>query len=267
MIVKEPPMPDLQDHRRFLKADLWREFDRMESDQRRGIPAPPVEKPAPAGAARVDLPPPERFTVGQMPVIEAIRRRRTRRVFTADPLTLEELAFLLWATQGASRDAAGDLLRRGEGLLRTVPSGGARHPFETYLVIRRVTGLAEGLYRYLPTTHQLAFLRPYAEIAGLAAAAWGQRRMMADAAVVFVWTALPYRSEWRYALVAAKLIAQDSGHVCQNLYLACEVIGAGTCAVGAYDQRGADAVVGVDGEEEFAIYLAPVGKYPETLMG
>ncbi len=258
-------MLTLHDHRDFLKADLWREFDRLESDQRRGIPAPPVEKPVPTESTRIDLPPPEQLTIGQMPLIEAIRRRRSRRVFTAEPLTLEELSFLLWATQGASRDAAGGLLWRGAALLRTVPSGGARHPFETYLVIRRVTGLAEGLYRYLPTTHQLAFLRPYAEIADLAAAAWGQRRMMADAAVVFVWTALPYRTEWRYTLVAAKLIAQDSGHVCQNLYLACEAIGAGTCAVGAYDQRGADAVVGVDGEEEFAVYLAPVGKYPETL--
>ncbi len=258
-------MPDIHDQRQFLKADLWRDFDRLESDQRRGIPAPPIEKPLPDGTRLVDLAPPERCTAGQMPLVEAIRRRRSRRVFTAEPLTLEELSFLLWATQGASRDAAGALLRRGAALLRTVPSGGARHPFETYLVIRRVTGLAAGLYRYLPVTHQLAFLRPDAEIAALAGAAWGQRGMLADAATVFVWTAIPYRSEWRYTLVAAKLIAQDSGHVCQNLYLACEAIGAGTCAVGAYDQTAVDAVVGVDGEEEFAVYVAPVGKYPETL--
>lgn len=260
-------MPTPNEFRSFLRADLWRHLDRVESDQKRGVPPPPIEKPLPPDAAIFDLVPPERFTVGQMPLIEAIRRRRSRRVFTAEPLTLEELSFLLWATQGASRDAAGGLLWRGVALLRTVPSGGARHPFETYLVVSRVTDLAAGLYRYLPVTHQLALLHPYADIAELAAAAWGQRRMLTDAAVVFVWTALPYRTEWRYPMVAAKLIAQDSGHVCQNLYLACEAIGAGTCAVGAYDQQTADALVGVDGEEEFAIYLAPVGKYPETLAG
>jgi nitroreductase len=52
----------------------------------------------------------------------------------------------------------------------------------------------------------------------------------------------------------------DVGHVCQNLYLACEAINAGTCAIGAYDQEAVDELIGVDGEEEFAIYLAPVGK-------
>ena len=45
--------------------------------------------------------------------------------------------------------------------------------------------------------------------------------------------------EWRYSLAAHKVIAIDVGHVCQNLYLACEAIGAGTCAVAAYDQDSA----------------------------
>ena len=61
-------------------------------------------------------------------------------------------------------------------------------------------------------------------------------------------------------VLSAKVIAQDSGHLCQNLYLACEAIGAGTCAIGAYDQDKIDPVLGVDGEDEFTIYVAPVGK-------
>ena len=78
--------------------------------------------------------------------------------------------------------------------------------------------------------------------------------------MVFIWTVIPYRSEWRYSLLAHKMMAQDSGHVCQNLYLACESIGAGTCALGAYNQTKIDAVLGVDGEEEFTFYMAPVGR-------
>ncbi len=66
--------------------------------------------------------------------------------------------------------------------------------------------------------------------------------------------------EWRYGLAAHKVIALDAGHVCQNLYLARHAIGAGTCAVAAYDQQRLDQLLGVDGEEEYAIYLAPVGK-------
>jgi nitroreductase len=52
----------------------------------------------------------------------------------------------------------------------------------------------------------------------------------------------------------------DAGHVCQNLYLACEAIDAGTCAIAAYNQEELDELLGLDGENEFAIYLAPVGK-------
>jgi SagB-type dehydrogenase family enzyme len=77
--------------------------------------------------------------------------------------------------------------------------------------------------------------------------------------VLFFWTAIPYRSEWRYAAASHKLIALDAGHLCQNLYLACEAIGAGTCAIGAYDQALCDELLGVDGVDELTVYAAPVG--------
>jgi SagB-type dehydrogenase family enzyme len=141
-----------------------------------------------------------------------------------------------------------------------VPSAGCRHALETYLVVSRVEGLAPGLYRYQPLEHQLCRLGEDANLAGRTAQACHGQRFVANAAVTFVWTAVPYRMEWRYTLVSPKLIALDAGHVCQNLYLACAAIGAGTCAVAAYSQREIDALLGVDGEEEFTVYLAPVGK-------
>ena len=49
-------------------------------------------------------------------------------------------------------------------------------------------------------------------------------------------------------------------HVCQNLYLAVEALGLGTCAIGAYDQAAMDALLELDGEDEYVIYLAPVSK-------
>jgi SagB-type dehydrogenase family enzyme len=81
-----------------------------------------------------------------------------------------------------------------------------------------------------------------------------------SAAATFAWTAIPYRMEWRYGLAAHKVIALDAGHVCQNMYLACEAIDAGTCAIAAYHQALMDELLGVDGKDEFTIYLAPVGK-------
>ena len=72
--------------------------------------------------------------------------------------------------------------------------------------------------------------------------------------------------EWRYGLAAHKVIALDAGHVGQNLYLACEAVGCGTCAIAAYDQEAMDHLLRIDGLDEFVIYLATVGKYRERLI-
>jgi SagB-type dehydrogenase family enzyme len=106
-------------------------------------------------------------------------------------------------------------------------------------------------------------LRPDPEIGRKAAMACFGQGFIAASAVTFFWTAIPARMEWRYDLAAHKVIAIDAGHVCQNLYLAAQTIGAGVCAVAAYDQEACDELLGVDGEEEFTIYLAPVGKRRE----
>lgn len=86
------------------------------------------------------------------------------------------------------------------------------------------------------------------------------QRYAGSGAVTFVWTTLPYRMEWRYGLCAHRVILMDAGHLCQNLYLACSAVNAGTCAIGAYDQEKMDTLIGVDGNEEFTLYLAPVGR-------
>jgi SagB-type dehydrogenase family enzyme len=247
-------MFSMTDNRKFLQSGDWDAWRREMTDQRRGLPPPPVEKPCPDESVLVDLVPSGELAVGGMPVIQAIRQRRSRRKFTRDPLTLEELSFLLWATQGLSRP-----LGEGSPSLRTVPSAGARHPFETYLLVNRVEGVGPGLYRYLPLEHKLCLLDEDGSTAReIHIACYDQ--YVAESAVTFIWTAIPYRTEWRYAHLAHRVILLDAGHVCQNLYLACEAIGTGACAVGAYDQARLDAALDVDGDDELAVYVAPVGR-------
>lgn len=253
----------METYRRFLKSDLWEEWRKLETDQRRGVPSPPPQKPYPKDAKLIGLVSPEDLTIGKMPLVEVIKSRRSHRKFTEEPLTLEELSFLLWATQGISKVTR--YVNKGvhDALsvftLRTVPSGGARHPFETYLLVNRVNGLKLGLYRYLPLQHKLYLLHTDTELTEKVHNACYEQYVK-NSAVTFIWTVIPYRTEWRYCMLSPKIIAQDSGHLCQNLYLASEAIGAGTCAIGAYDQKKMDSVLGVDGKEEFAIYVAPVGK-------
>jgi SagB-type dehydrogenase family enzyme len=247
-------MSQFDAHRAIMKSN-FPDLDRIASDQKLGKPQPPLEKPAPEGAATVALPPVDPGTLTECDFFTCLKRRRSRRSWVPGMLALEELSFLLWATQGVQR-----VFGRNYSTFRPVPSGGARHPFETYLAVSRVDGLAAGLYRYLPLTHALCLIRETADLGRpINEASLGQT-FVGDAPVVFVWTCLPCRGEWRYHVAAHKIMLIDAGHLCQNLYLACEAIGCGTCAVAAYDQRLIDSVVGVDGDEEFVVYLAPVGR-------
>lgn len=247
----------IESGRLFLTDRIRGEVDFSSTAQSLGEIQPPVQKGVPEGAVLVPLPPRHEWRVPPCDLLSAIGNRQSRRKFTDDPLSLAELSFLLWATQGVRAEM-------GAAVLRTVPSAGCRHPFETYIAALNVAGLEPALYRYLPLDHALMLVnKPPNMRFSLAAGAHGQR-FVAQAAVCFIWTAIPARTEWRYAEASHKVIALDAGHVCQNLYLACEAIRAGTCAVAAYRQDLMDALVGVDGYEEFTVYLAPVGKVGEV---
>jgi SagB-type dehydrogenase family enzyme len=230
--------------------DLLRDYT---SDERSGKPPPELQKPADERPIR-RLPgvKPDQHT--RLTLAQAVFERHSVRSYTQDPLELRELSFLLWATQGVRR-----VIGQGRASLRTVPSGGARHPIETYLFCRRVSDLPPGIYRYLPLDHAVCLHESLPAAGRLADAAVGQG-FLEEAAVTFVWVAVPYRMEWRYGPVSHKIIAMDAGHICQNLYLACQEIGMGTCAVGAYNQDACDELLGLDGREEMVIYMAPVGR-------
>ncbi|NQT12935.1 MAG: SagB/ThcOx family dehydrogenase [Planctomycetes bacterium] len=242
-------------YRYFLKDTVRRTIDFSQTGQSRQAPPPPLEKPFADDATRVDLVPPGEWQgIEAVAVESAIRNRKSRRNFKPGALSLDELSFLLWATQGVKQR-----IDRFTAL-RTVPSAGARHALETYLCVFEVEGLDAGFYRYLPLEHQLLFeFHEEQASAKLAEATLGQS-FAGKSAVTFIWTTIPERMEWRYDLAAHKVIAIDAGHACQNLYLGCEAIGAGVCAVAAYHQELMDQLLRVDGEEEFTIYLAPVGK-------
>jgi len=243
-------------NRFFLKDTIRQIVDFRLTGQNRGLPAPPVQKPCPEGAVSKELPDGAASLdrVCRMSLAGAIARRESVRSYSAEPLTLEDLSALLWSTQGVRR-----VLRR-DCALRTVPSAGARHALETYVAAIRVEGLAAGLYRYLPVDGRLEQLSIDDEIGSKAAHACLRQRFVAGSAATFFWTTIPERMEWRYDLAAHKVIAIEAGHVCQNLYLVCTALGAGACAIAAYDQAACDRLLGVDGEEEFTVYIASVGR-------
>lgn len=250
----------MKELRGYLKDLIRQKTDFSMTGQAQGIPMPPIQKPVPDGETPVALPQWREAVYPEGTLDKLIGERRSLRKYAETPLSAEEISFLLWATQGVSQATSGRVFR-------TVPSAGNRHSTETYLVLTRPalsrTGgsdLQTGLWRYLPLEHALLFLDCPDDLPGRIGKAVKDRAHVSQAPAVFFWACIPYRTEWRYAEASHKVIALDAGHICQNLYLAAGAIGCGTCAIAGYEQAAADALFHLDGEEEFIIYLAPVGK-------
>ncbi|AWI03643.1 SagB/ThcOx family dehydrogenase [Clostridium drakei] len=239
----------------FLKANVFKELDNIKTDQEKELAQPAIQKSSPSSIPLIDLVPIQDINLEETSVFQALKHRKTRRVFSNEPLSLEELSFLLWSVQGVKK-----IVNKGYATLRTVPSAGARHSFETYIAVSKVEGLEKGIYRYLPLEHKLSFLFSVEDLQQKLDDVVFNQRFVGKSAVTFIWTTIPYRMEWRYDIASPKLIALDAGHVCENLYLSAECINAGVCAVTAYDQEKIDKLINVDGNEEFTIYLAAVGK-------
>ena len=248
---------ELSRHRAFLKDTLRLQIDFSQTDQNRGVEPPPLQKPPRQDQVPLPLAGREAFeALRGTDLVDAIGLRRSRRRFLDQPLSLTELSWLRWATQGIT-----EILAPGCAL-RTVPAAGCRHAFETYLLASNIETLDTGVYRYLPVEHALVFEYAVDNLPDTLARATLGQAFIAAAPVTLAWTVIPYRMEWRYDIAAHRVIAMDVGHLCQNLYLACAAVGAGTCAIAAYHQQQMDALLKVDGENEFTIYLAPVGKIP-----
>lgn len=209
---------------------------------------PPQEEAYDSKRSLIHLPSP---SAPPIDLQEAIQRRASCRKYRESPLSLEELSFLLYVTQGV-KDVS-------ELTYRTVPSAGARHAFETYLLVNSVEGLSSGLYRFIASRHKLLEVSLQKGLSQrFTKAALGQS-MVETSALTFIWVAIPYRMTWRYGERGYRYLYLDAGHLCQNLYLGGEAIEAGVCAIAAFDDDRMNRLLNLD-DEAFVIYLATVGK-------
>lgn len=241
----------IEKNRNFMKSSFGHEA--VQSDQQKLLPQPPLVKAA-RGEERIPLTMDFDQVITEHDYLKLLRERVSNRFYAEEPMTLEQLAFLLWSTQGVRA-----IRGKNYAALRPVPSGGARHAFETYLAVSNVKGLAQGVYHYLPMEHALEPIALRDGMAEVIAECACNQKWAGKAAVCFIYTAVAYRAEWRYSVNAHRVMLIDAGHVVQNLYLSAQAVGCGTCAIAAFQQEKTDALLQVDGKEEYTIYLAPVG--------
>lgn len=241
--------------RDFLKEYVRDRVDFSSTDQVLGIEMPPLEKEVPEGVEVIKLPDPSKDLEKKNSLFDLVNSRASRRKFTGEKITLEELSYLLFVTYGV-RDK-----RIPFRVLKTAPSAGSRHSIEITLIVLDVEDLKPGIYRYTPMDHSIYKISSAENLIEKLNKGVRKQRFVINSAVVFLLSTIPYRTEWRYKEASHKVIALDAGHIGENLYLACEALGLGTCAIGAYDQDLIDELIEVDGEEEFTIYVFPVGRY------
>ncbi len=220
------------------------------------LPVPPVELDIPAGAQIIPLPEPDLLPDTEVNFLEVIELRASVRSYSNKPMTQKELSYLLWCTQGVKA-------LQGNTTLRNVPSACCRHELETWLYIRKVEGLQEGLYRFLPLEHGLLpvmIATNENDLAEKISACFEKKDMFQQAAVSFIWSAEMKRITRMCGNRSYRYIFIDAGHICENLYLAAYTQKIGVCAIGAYDDERLNSLLGLDGVERFVAYAANAGK-------
>lgn len=239
-------------NRDFMKSYFGKP---IETDQQKDIPQPPLQKFYDESMEIIDLPKVDKRIITKNDIFQCILDRKSYRNYLDEEVTLEELSYLLMMTQGIKEIRGNNYVG-----LRPVPSAGGRHPYETYLGVVNVKGLKVGIYRYLPLEHKLLFIREEEDLDEKIVEGVNKQKFAGNAAVTFIWACIPYRTEWRYGERTYKIALLDAGHIGQSLYLACETVGLGTCAIASYNQKLIDDLIGLDGEDEFTVYICPVGR-------
>jgi SagB-type dehydrogenase family enzyme len=181
-------------------------------------------------------------------VEEALYRRRSIHEYGTGPLTLEEVAQLLWAAQGITAPVG----------LRTTPSGGALYPLEIYLAVGEVVGLAQGIYHYRPRHNEIEQVMADDRRRALASAALGQRWVQQNAAVLAIVAAYE-RTTTKYGERGVRYVHLEAGHAAQNVYLQATALGLATVLVGAFEERQLATFLGLPAHHQ-PIALMPVGR-------
>ena len=152
-------------------------------------------------------------------------------------------------------------------LKKTSPSGGALHPTEAYLIVRRVEGVAPGLYHYRAGDHALQPLPLPEDLARLAFLAVGGQQWFADAHVSVVLAPRFARNFWKYRNHAKsyRVTVLDVGHLSQTLFLSAVDLGLGAYITAAINEVDIERAFGLTGFVDGPIAVCGFGLRAEAM--
>lgn len=190
---------------------------------------------------------------GKLSVEEAIQTRRSKRVFSDEPVTASQLGQILWSAQGIT-DEAGH---------RTAPSARSVYPYSLYVVVRNVTGIDSGLYLYNPVDHSLGSLG--LANAGEILASSGVQDNSQKAPVVIAMTAAMAKAAVSFPDNPEEVAFLEGGHIGQNIYLQAESLKMATVVTAGFDAAKVGEMLGLD-KNEVIVYLVPFGHIGEEAL-
>ena len=193
----------------------------------------------------------EPVSKGVVSVEEAMANRRSIRLFTGEPLTLQEVGQLLWASQGITEPRWG---------FKTAPSAGGIYPLEVYIVVAkgRVEDLPNGIYHYRPDHNSILPVTEGDFTGDLAVAALDQP-WVSEANMSIVITAVYERTTDKYGERGIRYVHMESGHVGQNICLQAIALKLGVVTIGAFQDEQVQKVLGIPSNEK-PLYVIPVGR-------
>jgi SagB-type dehydrogenase family enzyme len=187
---------------------------------------------------------------------QTMARRRTNRFMLDRAIDVRQvmdcLQFSLAITAVMEDPEAVDLP------LKMTPSGGARNPYEGFVCVRNVDGLAPGTYHYSAMERTLAPVAagpPPAFERLMAGQTWASNA----AAVIFL-AAFFERSMWKYHNGAAYRVAMiEAGHIGQNIMLVATEQGLVANGTGAFAAGLVEETLGLQGFTQSAVYALVLG--------
>lgn len=172
-------------------------------------------------------------------------------------LNLTTLARLLYLSAGVIRKR--QLPQLGEIHYRAAASAGALYPIETYVVCQDIPGLDAGVYHFSPADFSLRQLRSGHYLGELTGAS-GNHPAIAGSTATIVFTAMFWRSLWKYRARGYRYCLWDNGTMTANLMATAATSGLPAQLVAGFIDEQVDRLVGVDGAREASICLVSLGK-------
>jgi SagB-type dehydrogenase family enzyme len=198
-------------------------------------------------------------------ILKTMMNRRTNRTSAKYALNSSELGTSLFAGLGIT---AYTHTQTGKLPLGMTPSGGARNPYEAYVIVNRGQDLKQGIYRYNPNEHNLDPLglgmpESLAELAG-------NQDWIDGMSVVVILVAYLERTMWKYPDPNAyRVVLIEAGHIVQNIMLAATSMGLTVCPTAALAHSQISETLGLTEITQTPVYMFTLDRaltYPDPIQ-